>query len=191
MDRIVSPFVKAPNGDVYELPKHVASGLVNGVDSDWSYAEEPPPQRGTGRGGKRGKAGESRQPAAPRSTAKTTSEAPSTPPASDAAAASGEPAGADETSVTVDPAAGEGAPSSPVDDETAGAAADDPTAGGESPSNEEASAPAAAETVTGKPPAANASTQVWADYAQTLGIDTEGLSRDRIREQVATKAAAK
>lgn len=34
--------VKAPNGDVYELPDAVASGLVNSEDHEWSYAEEKP-----------------------------------------------------------------------------------------------------------------------------------------------------
>ncbi len=34
--------VKAPNGDVYDLPDAVASGLVNPEGSEWSYADESP-----------------------------------------------------------------------------------------------------------------------------------------------------
>lgn len=34
--------VKAPNGDVYDLPDAVASGLVNSHESEWSYHEEKP-----------------------------------------------------------------------------------------------------------------------------------------------------
>lgn len=33
-------FVMAPNGDVYDLPDAVASGLVNG--SGWEYHEDKP-----------------------------------------------------------------------------------------------------------------------------------------------------
>lgn len=31
------PDVKAPNGDVYDLPEAVASGLVGSEDAGWSY----------------------------------------------------------------------------------------------------------------------------------------------------------
>ncbi|MBM7518278.1 hypothetical protein [Nocardioides nitrophenolicus] len=34
--------VKAPNGDVYDLPEATASGLVNGHESEWEYAEAKP-----------------------------------------------------------------------------------------------------------------------------------------------------
>lgn len=32
--------VKAPNGDVYDLPDATASGLVGSTGSGWSYAKE-------------------------------------------------------------------------------------------------------------------------------------------------------
>ena len=34
--------VKAPNGDVYDLPDAVASGLVNSHESGWEYVGEKP-----------------------------------------------------------------------------------------------------------------------------------------------------
>jgi len=34
--------VKAPNGDVYDLPDSVASGLVRPEGSEWSYVTETP-----------------------------------------------------------------------------------------------------------------------------------------------------
>lgn len=33
------PDVKAPNGDVYDLPEAVASGLVGSEDAGWSYSK--------------------------------------------------------------------------------------------------------------------------------------------------------
>lgn len=33
--------VTAPNGDTYDLPATVASGLVGGAGGEWKYADEP------------------------------------------------------------------------------------------------------------------------------------------------------
>lgn len=38
-------------------------------------------------------------------------------------------------------------------------------------------------------PALSASRKVWAEYAQSLGLETEGLKRDEIRDLVAEKEA--
>lgn len=187
----MSPFVKAPNGDVYDLPKHVASGLVNGVDSEWSYTEEPP-QRATGRGSKRGKAGDGKPPAAPRGTAKTTQKMPSDPPAADATVAGGDAAGTAEPSAAVDGESGESSTSTPAGAEGAAAeaAAGVPATADGDPSAASTAIAAASGISAAVKPAAKAPTQAWADYAQALGIDTEGLGRDQIREKVAAQAAA-
>lgn len=38
--------VKAPNGDVYDLPDTVASGLVGSPESGWSRVEKASDQQG-------------------------------------------------------------------------------------------------------------------------------------------------
>lgn len=36
------PLVKAPNGDIYDLPDATASGLVGSDGAGWEYAEDKP-----------------------------------------------------------------------------------------------------------------------------------------------------
>ena len=38
------PLVKAPNGDVSDLPEATASGLVNSDGAGWEYAEKTEPK---------------------------------------------------------------------------------------------------------------------------------------------------
>lgn len=45
--------VKAPNGDVYDLPDATASGLVNSDGAGWEYHEDKPAKRATAKPSKK------------------------------------------------------------------------------------------------------------------------------------------
>jgi len=185
----VSPFVKAPNGDVYDLDQHVASGLVNGIGSKWEYSEAPT-ARGTAR--KRGKAGAevsaARRRAAKPSVEQPTSETEDTDTTSDQSEETEHQEGdASDAGSTAPDDTGAGG----TESETSEAEDADVDDESEEVGPEASDAPEPADVDGGDPaskaPANNASTAAWAEYAATFGIDTAGLTRDQIREKVAKR----
>lgn len=191
----MSPHVKAPNGDIYDLEAHVASGLVNTAGSEWEYAKPP---KASSSGKTRPKAGAesaaarraaTRAPKAPAEEPETGSSTEETdPPALVEGDGSGDPVSTEPPEPAEDPST---AGTEESGDDGDGAASDDqsePDVTGEDQAAENTSPDEVPQVAEGAP-AGNASTQAWADYASKLGIETEGLSRDQIREKVATSPA--